>query len=190
MDDPLTDKLPDTSLKQPSRNNSLFDGLEPEQVDTDVLGSMDKSLADLSIDPRVLQTLRVASFELRRRVCESGNNGGLPHERYVRWFGNLGPLPWCAFFVSWCWDNATDRNRRVPWSNPGYVPSVHDWARQYNRLVSQPQAGDLFGINGDHMGWIWGTRQGGIVTIEGNTRTGCIESYHRPNSGLWFVKIA
>lgn len=158
-------------------------------VDLDTTDSEMRSLA-ANVDPRVMEALRYAGAELRAGVCESGDNGGIPHQRYVRWFGNHGPAPWCAFFVSWCWDNATDRNRRTPWENPGYVPSVRAWAAQHGKLVSRPQTGDVFGVGGEHMGWVWSASGGEIVTIEGNTSSGCVRSNRRSAQGLWFARIA
>ncbi len=143
------------------------------------------------VDPRVAEALRYAGAELRGRVCESAGNTGVPYTRYVKWFGaGLPPSPWCAFFVSWCWDNATDRNHRTPWSNPGYVPSVREWARAHGKTVSRPRQGDVFGIDGAHMGWVLRTEGSAIMTIEGNTSSGCVASHRRSPSGLWFARIA
>src|SRR5215218_7823569 len=63
-----------------------------------------------------------ARTQLGVRETPPGSNGGVPLERYVRWFApGSTPVPWCAHFVSWCHDQVTDRNRRVPWRSAGIV---------------------------------------------------------------------
>lgn len=125
----------------------------------------------------------------QRGVCETGKNGGVPHQRYVKAFWpNSGPQPWCAFFVSWCFLQAT--RRKPPWDNPGWVASVNSWASSHQARVDVPRQGDLFGVGGDHMGMIRGvnTAQRTIVTLEGNTPSGCVRSNIRPFGGLWFAR--
>jgi hypothetical protein len=178
--------VPIDAPRQPPPTQAAFAGAQ--EIELDMTGRAVRSLS-VGVDPRVMEALRYAGAELRGGVCESGDNGGVPHQRYVRWFGNHGPEPWCAFFVSWCWDNATDRNRRTPWDNPGYVPSVHSWAAQHGKLVSRPQSGDVFGVGGEHMGWVWSAGGSEIVTIEGNTSSGCVRSNRRSTQGLWFARI-
>jgi hypothetical protein len=194
--DALTDVEPvDSPQQQPPPTDAAFAGAVEVGLDITLDTTLDttkESVRSLmaSADPRVMKALRYAGAELRAGVCEQGENGGVPHQRYVRWFGNYPPSPWCAYFVSWCWDNATDRNRRTPWDTPGAVRSVHTWASQHGKLVSRPQAGDVFGVGSDHMGWVWSAGGGEIVTIEGNTSSGCVRSHRRPTSGLWFARIA
>lgn len=187
--DPTADvnHIDDTQRQEAPSDGAFEDAVE---VELDTSDAAIRSLTANAVDPRVMEALRYAGAELRAGVCETGYNGGLPHRRYVQWFGNYPPSPWCAYFVSWCWDNATDRNRRTPWDNPGWVLSVQGWARQHGKLVSQPQTGDLFGVGGDHIGWVWSASGGEIVTVEGNTSSGCVRSNRRPTPGLWFARIA
>lgn len=124
----------------------------------------------------------------QRGVCETGQNGGVPLERYVRPFWpRSGPQPWCAFFVSWCyWQTAL---HKPYWDNPGWVESVHAWAASARRLVKTPERGDMFGIGGAHMGLVVRRIGGGRVrTLEGNTSSGCVKVLDRPQSGLWFAR--
>ena len=133
----------------------------------------------------------------QRGVVESGgNNAGVPLQRYTRWFRyNSGPLPWCAFFVSWCLDTgeAGNRNKKVPWDNPGYVGSVYQWARGNGRLVNTPVHGDIFGSGDQHMGLVVGAKpQAGIIfTIEGNApdRVRQVSRNYRTDK-LWFARLS
>lgn len=124
-------------------------------------------------------------------VHESGGaNAGVPHDRYVRYFGaGLPPLPWCAFFVSWCFAQA---GYRPPWRNPGYVGSVLEWARNHGRVVSVPAHGDMFGFGVTHMGLVVGANptHGQIYTIEGNysDRVGSRLINYR-GTGIWFARF-
>jgi hypothetical protein len=124
-------------------------------------------------------------------VAESGGEDcGVPHERYVKHFGaNLGPLPWCAFFVSWCFDKA---GRRPPWRNPGYVGSVREWAQANGHIVGRPGHGDMFGLGDHHMGLVAGADpdKGQIYTIEGNysDRVGARLMNYKAE-GAWFARL-
>jgi hypothetical protein len=124
-------------------------------------------------------------------VQESGGaNRGVPYERYVKYFGSgLPPSRWCAFFVSWCFAQS---GFRPPWPNPGYVPSIHSWAQANGKLVSAPAHGDLFGVGGEHIGFVAGanTAQKQIFTCEGNysDKVGSrLVSY--ASGGFWFARI-
>jgi hypothetical protein len=192
-DDDIADVEPRFDAEQVPPPSAVYEGSKPVQIDPREAAAPSRR-REVSGggggDPRVAKALRYAGAELRRGVCEEGKNGGIPFERYVQWFGShLGPSPWCAFFVSWCWDMATDRNRRTPWENPGYVPSIHAWASSHGKLVGQPEPGDLFGDGGDHIGWVLTPGRSTFTTIEGNTPR-CVESLERSVSGLWFARIA
>lgn len=189
MEESLVDVEPTgQGVQVPPSPDAFVDATEV-QLDVSNLPVRSRGVAS-NVDPRVMEALRYAGAELRDEVCEGPGNTGLPYKRYVRWFGSYAPSPWCAFFVSWCWDNATDRNRRVPWDNPGWVPSIHSWASQHVKLVDRPQTGDLFGVEGEHIGWVWSAGNGAITTIEGNTSSGCVRSNQRPLAGLWFARIS
>jgi hypothetical protein len=120
-------------------------------------------------------------------VCETGQNGGVPLARYTRTFWpQSGPQPWCAFFVSWCYLQAS--GQQPPWQNKGLVDSVRQWASSRGRLVSVPLRGDMFGVGRHHMGLVARSLKGKIITIEGNTSSGCVKANERPLGGLWFAR--
>lgn len=133
----------------------------------------------------------------QRGVVESGGeDGGIPFQRYVRWFlpNQSARLPWCAFFVSWCIDTsaAGNRNRRVPWPNPGYVGSIYQWAKSNSRLVTIPVHGDLFGFGDNHIGLVAGAnnKTGTIWTIEGNYSDRVTQrSINYRATRLWFARL-
>ena len=128
----------------------------------------------------------------QRGVRESGGaNSGVPLLRYVRYFvPGSGPLPWCAFFVSWCFDTTGDQNHRMPWDNAGYVGSIRSWAQATGRLQTAPQHGDIFGIGTEHTGLVAGSDPARriIWTIEGNWGDS-VAQRNLAWSGLWFARL-
>lgn len=153
----------------------------------------DESTETVAVSGSAAAMVRLALDQRRQGVAESppGSNAGLPLARYTRWFiPGSGPQPWCAFFVSWCLDRATDSNHRVPWSYPGSVASIYSWARGASRLVAKPLHGDIFGLGGEHTGIVAGASADGdsIWTVEGNYSSR-VASVNRRSSGLWFARI-
>ena len=162
------------------------DGVEDGNERLGVIENVESLAANLSlVGPAVVHVARG-----QIGVCETGQNGGVPLQRYVHAFWpSSKPEPWCAFFVSWCYLQAT--RRRPPWQNPGYVGSVNAWMRSAGRIVTTPAHGDVFGVSDQHMGLVVGAdrakRQ--IWTVEGNTSSGCVKGNLRPWSGLWFGRL-
>jgi cell wall-associated NlpC family hydrolase len=114
---------------------------------------------------------------------EVGNTENPPnsnHTKYGEWFGWQG-VPWCAIFVSWCYDRA-----EVPLGNIGFshgfagCQSGFDHWTKSGEITQHPQPGDivLFDWNGDkrfdHTGIYkrdLGVSKDGPIfeSIEGNT---------------------
>jgi hypothetical protein len=120
------------------------------------------------------------------RETPPGSNRGVPLRRYVRWFEPDSPaMPWCAYFISWCHDQVTDRNQRVPWRSPGQVQAIRNWRPH----VRPPLHGDFFGIGDEHMGVVWQVDPAArtIRTIEGNY-SDAVTVVERSWTGLWFVR--
>jgi hypothetical protein len=127
-----------------------------------------------------------ARTQLGVREAPPGSNRGVPLERYVRWFApGSTPVPWCAHFISWCFDQVTDRNRRVPWRSAGVVRAVRVW----RPAVRVPLHGDFFGVGDQHMGVVWEVDAAArtIKTIEGNY-SDAVVAVERAWAGLWFVR--
>lgn len=153
----------------------------------------DESAQAVAVSGSAAAMVRLAVDQRRQGVAEKppGSNAGPPLERYTRWFiPASGPQPWCAFFVSWCLDRATDSNHRVPWTYPGSVASIYGWAKGGGRLVAKPLHGDIFGIGSEHTGIVAGAAADGdsIWTVEGNYSSS-VASVSRRSSGLWFARI-
>jgi hypothetical protein len=87
--------------------------------------------------------------------------------------------------MSWCFDQVTDRNRRVPWRSAGLVRAVRLWRPR----VRVPAHGDFFGIGDQHMGVVWEVDATArtIRTIEGNY-SDAVVAVERRSPGLWFVR--
>jgi CHAP domain-containing protein len=122
---------------------------------------------------------------LERAVGQLGTKESPPESnvvRYTDWYGMVGP--WCAMFVTWCYDASGgpgspsfDRNQ----ARYSYVPYIVSDARggRYGLSVTgTPKAGDLvcydWQRNGeyDHVGFFeqW-TGSHTFAAIEGNTST-------------------
>jgi hypothetical protein len=116
--------------------------------------------------------LQLAKSHLGVNEDPFGSNAGPPLKRYTRWFyPSMGPQPWCAFFVSWAIDRTGDGNHKVPWANPGYVPTVYEWMRGRGRLVQTPKRCDIFFYGSlGHIGYVTAVnpRTGSFRSVEGN----------------------
>lgn len=103
---------------------------------------------------------------------QGGNNRGPWVARFLAAVGLGQGYAWCAAFVTWTIKQADELKHFSFPKHPASVLGWHEWARATNRLVSEPQRGDLFfwldGSTG-HIGWITGVEGRTIETIEGNT---------------------
>ncbi|QEN14838.1 CHAP domain-containing protein [Mycolicibacterium sp. ELW1] len=157
-------------------------GLDPAETHDDNVLEIAAS-APSGHSPIGLRMVEIATGQIG--VCETANNGGIPLTRYVHPFAPGSPgVPWCAFFVSWCYLQTT--GSRPPWNNPGWVQSIYAWAANNRRLVGTPLRGDMFGLGGNHIGLVARSLRDRVITVESNTSTGCVRSNERPLTGLWF----
>lgn len=158
----------------------------------DLLAATDRAEGSEDLSARGPAAVRQALTQ--RGVRETGGaQRGIPLTRYVRYFiPGSGPLPWCAFFVSWCFDTTGDGNHKVAWGNAGYVGSIRDWAGRESRLVTVPRHGDIFGIGTQHTGLVAGANpdKGVIWTIEGNYGDAVAQrTITYRSAGLWFARF-
>lgn len=130
-------------------------------------------------DPTTLRSAALALGITQLGTKESPANSN--HTPYGAWYG-VDYQPWCAIFVTWCFEQAGDSPSFVKGSRYAYVPYVVADARagRYGLTTTDdPIPGDLVCYdwegNGeyDHVGlfeeWIYSTSE--FTAIEGNTST-------------------
>lgn len=109
---------------------------------------------------------------------ETGNN----NTKYGKWFG-LNNQPWCAIFVSWCYNRAALSELVSAQTKKGFAScdAGFKWFTKRNKIipVGQAQAGDIAffqfdkDAEPDHVGIV--AKNDGkkyIWTYEGNTSSG------------------
>ena len=106
---------------------------------------------------------------------ETGNNDTM----YGKWFG-LNNQPWCAMFVSWCFDQAGLVSKVAAQTKKGFASCDVGlkWFTKKNKIVpvGQAQAGDLVffqfdkDAQADHVGICASNDgKGFLMVYEGNT---------------------
>lgn len=124
------------------------------------------------------QAVKIGEREISLRAGEvGGNNRGPFVTKYLAPAGLTPPQPWCASFVSWCFQQAAKQlGLPMPFA---YCPGAR---RLFNSLVAEgwkvtgdPEPGDLiFWSRGalssglGHVGIVEYAHDGMIQTIEGN----------------------
>ncbi len=127
---------------------------------------------------------RRALAEALRHVGVREAPPGSNRTMFGRWFGVDG-VPWCAIFVSYCFDVGAGVVLCRGWHGAGvgkrgvaYVPTLSSWLRATGRVATgAPRPGDIaiFDWDGgapDHVGIVIRAIGGGIETVEGNTAVG------------------
>lgn len=115
--------------------------------------------------------------------------------RYIKAAGGKGYEPWCGDFVQWVFKQ---RGLKPPPARS--VPQLMKWARQNQRLVNNPRAGDLvtFDWNGDgtadHVEMVRRPIKGGVATVGGNTSgnkaSSQVAAKNRTSNILGYVRAA
>ncbi|ERT06314.1 CHAP domain protein [Lyngbya aestuarii BL J] len=120
------------------------------------------------------RVVQIAANEVGYTEYPSGSNT----TKYGQWYG-MNHVPWCAIFVSYCFDQA---GIYLPIRTPkgfAYCPDGVRWFQNQSQWYSQPQVGDLVfycwrgdGV-ADHIGIVESVNSdGSIISIEGNTAIG------------------
>ena len=156
-DEPLFDGECVRLLKQAW---DLFGGTEPPPPDTGTLRqrALDKAITQIGIKESPPDSNQV---------------------KYSTWYGMIGP--WCAMFVTWCYDQVGGSPSFVKGQRYAYCPYIVSDARagRYGlRTTDDPIPGDMVVYDWhhdtiyDHVGLFerW-TGDGGFQAIEGNTST-------------------
>ena len=124
------------------------------------------------------QALKTAQGQLGYKENPNGSN----NNKFGSWYG-CNYQPWCAMFVTWCFEEGTDTGSPsfARGSYYAYVPYVVSDARNGRRglnVTSAPIPGDLvcydWGYDGtfDHIGIFAGGTATSFHAIEGNTSSG------------------
>lgn len=128
-----------------------------------------------------------ALAEARRHLGARESPPGSNRTQFGRWFGIDG-VPWCAIFVSYCYDRGAGVVLCHGWHGSGvyakgvtYVPTLEAWLRARRMWLARdelPAPGDLVifdwdGGEPDHCGLVeHALDRGRIATVEGNTGVG------------------
>jgi len=111
---------------------------------------------------------------------EEGSNND---NKYGKWYG-LNNNPWCAMFVSWCFDKAGLSNKIAAQNDKGFAScdAGLKWFTDKNKIIpiGQAKAGDIVffqfdtDAQPDHVGIVkWNnTALKYLQVIEGNTSSG------------------
>jgi hypothetical protein len=133
-------------------------------------------------EPPPVPTTSLRQKALNKAVGEIGVKESPPHSnntKYCTWYGMVGP--WCAMFVTWCYEQVGDSPSFVKGKNYAYVPYMVNDARAGRNgfsVTSSPVPGDPVAFDWhydgvfDHVGifekWTSNTT---FKCIEGNTST-------------------
>lgn len=120
------------------------------------------------------QLLRIATAEVGYAEYPAGSNGN----KYGQWYG-MNYVPWCAIFISYCFDQAGLPLPIRTAKGFAYCPDGVSWFRHRHQWFTDPKPGDVVffcwrgdGI-ADHVGIVESVKpDGSIVSIEGNTGIG------------------
>lgn len=154
-----------------------------------------------NLDPTRRKVLEVALAEVGTREATGKNDG--PVEKYMPAWARGKGMPYCAWFVGWCWEQALGKH---PYrTRHGAVQRIYDEALKNGvdvRSASEAQPGDafiiLYGESAGHTGFVLRVDELGrrINTVEGNWRNmvgvatretdtfaGIVNPYRRLNPG-------
>lgn len=126
--------------------------------------------------------LRVAISELKAGAGEvGGNNKGPWVRKYMEPAGLPDGYPWCAAFVSWCFLQAVDGDRReMPFNYSAGARDIFNQLKSKGWSFSgegdkQPKPGDIvcwwrtsLASSNGHIGIVYHCKDGFLYTIEGN----------------------
>ena len=130
------------------------------------------------------QALRIALREVGAKETPAGSNWGARVAQYLAAAGIKSPAPWCAAFVTWCFQRA---GMTITTPGPASVENWEQWAAKAGYIAARPLRADLvcYDWNADnwydHIGFVvkvlalrWkGTAfVGWVKTVEGNTSVG------------------
>lgn len=121
----------------------------------------------LRIELQVVYTSQIGVREA------TGRNDGPQVEAYLKSTQMKRGAPWCAAFVTWCFDQVGIRNAKSAWSPAWFPRSNTIWRNATGGMT--PTTGDVFGIYYSnlkrigHVGFVDKWSGNWVITVEGNT---------------------
>lgn len=79
-----------------------------------------------------------------------GSNWGPQVSQYLKAAGFSSPEPWCASFVTWCYNKA---GKKVTFPDPALVQNWDNWAQAHGEVVTRPFRGDLVTFDWNNDKW-------------------------------------
>lgn len=110
---------------------------------------------------------------------KTANAGSRNYTKYGQWYG-LNGQPWCAIFVSWCFDRLTGSKAGAQEMLCGFLwascTQMYNAFKKAGRVFAAPAVGDIIVYNEKagspkmvHTGIVTGVSGGRVYTVEGNT---------------------
>ena len=126
-------------------------------------------------NPNAVKVLAVAKKFVDEAYVEEGDNLTI----MGKWYG-LNGQPWCAMFISYCFDQAGLVKLVAAQSKKGFASCNEGWKwfvkNQQSVAVGQAQPGDIVFFNFDdnphtteHVGIVYSNDGKNLITFEGNT---------------------
>src|SRR6185503_7408522 len=137
-----------------------------------------------------LAALQVAESQVGVTEQPPGSNDGPQIATYrTATQGAYAGAPWCAYFVSWCANQAGapigDHGQGL-----GSVAEITDWARSTGRLTQTPAPGELILFGTEHVGIVKSVNaDGSLTTVEGNASNGVREETRWPSEATGYVTL-
>jgi hypothetical protein len=137
-----------------------------------------------------LAALQVAESQVGVTEQPPGSNDGPEIAEYrTATQGAYAGAPWCAYFVSWCANQAGapigDHGQGL-----GSVAQISDWARSTGRLTQTPAPGELILFGTEHVGIVKSVNaDGSLTTVEGNASNGVREETRWPSEATGYVVL-
>ncbi len=153
-------------------------------------GTSDVSASGGSPANSGLAALQVAEGQVGVTEQPPGSNDGPQIAEYrTATQGAYAGAPWCAYFVSWCANQAGapigDHGQGL-----GSVSGITDWARSTGRLTQTPAPGDLILFGTEHVGIVKSVNaDGSLTTVEGNASNGVREETRWPSEATGYVTL-
>src|SRR6185312_354792 len=137
-----------------------------------------------------LAALHVAESQVGVTEQPPGSNDGPQISMYrTATQGAYAGAPWCAYFVSWCANQAGapigDHGQGL-----GSVAEITDWARSTGRLTQTPAPGELILFGTEHVGIVKSVNaDGSLTTVEGNASNGVRQETRWPSEATGYVTL-